>query len=104
MSPERTRGTEGVDGRSDIYGLGATVYGLLTGKPPFEGPTLIEKIRRIRDTAPEKPKKFQMSIPDRFQDVVLKCLAKRPEDRFQDAGELLKELLWIGKLNGMADM
>ncbi len=104
MSPERTRGTEGIDARSDLFGLGATVYGLLTGRPPFGGTTLVEKIGRIRTAEPEKPKKYQMSIPDRFQDVVLKLLAKRPEDRIQSATELLKELGWIGKLNGMADV
>lgn len=104
MSPERTRGTDGVDGRSDLYGLGATVFGMLTGRPPFGGATLVEKISRIRTAEPEKPKKYQMSTPDRFQDVILKLLAKRPEDRFQKASELLKELLWIGKLNGMSDV
>ncbi|MBY0233007.1 MAG: protein kinase [Gemmataceae bacterium] len=104
MSPERTRGTEGIDGRSDLYGLGATLYGLLTGRPPLQGTTLVEKITRIRTAEPEKPKKYQMSIPDRFQDVVLKLLAKRPEDRYQSAADMLKELSWIGKLNGMADV
>lgn len=104
MSPERTRGTADIDGRSDLYGLGAVLYALLTGRPPFEGATLVEKISRIRASEPEKPKKYQMSIPDRFQEVVLKLLAKRPDDRYQEAGDLLKELGWIGKLNGMAEV
>jgi serine/threonine protein kinase len=66
MSPERTRGTAEVDGRSDLYGLGATAYALLTGRPPFDGATLIEKITRIRQSEPVKPTKFQMAIPHRF--------------------------------------
>jgi serine/threonine-protein kinase len=90
MAPERTRGTENLDGRSDLYGLGATVYALLTGRPPFGGATLVEKISRIRQTAPEKPTKFQMSIPSQFEAVVLKLLAKSPGDRYQTATELLK--------------
>jgi serine/threonine protein kinase len=101
MSPERTRGTDAVDGRSDLYGLGATVYALLTGRPPFTGATLVEKITRIRQTEPEKPTKFQMSIPSRFEGVVLKLLAKDPDDRHQTAGDLLAELERVGKLQGV---
>ncbi|HJT77722.1 MAG TPA: FHA domain-containing serine/threonine-protein kinase [Gemmataceae bacterium] len=101
MSPERTRGTTDVDGRSDLYGLGATVYALLTGRPPFEGSSLVEKITRIRQTQPEKPTKYQMSIPSRFEGAVLKLLEKRPEDRFQTAADLVKELERTGKLQGV---
>jgi serine/threonine-protein kinase len=98
MSPERTRGMQDIDGRSDIYGLGATLYALLTGRPPCGGDTLVEKITRIRQTEPEKPSKFQMGINDSFQSAVLKMLAKRQQDRFQTAGEMLKELERIGKM------
>ena len=101
MSPERTRGMTEVDVRSDLYGLGATIYALLTGRPPFEGTTLIEKITRIRQDAPVKPTKFQMSIPSAFEGAVLKLLAKRPEDRSQSAAEFVKELERIGKFNGV---
>jgi serine/threonine protein kinase len=98
MSPERTRGTGSADDRSDLYGLGATVYALLTGRPPFEGTTLIEKITRIRQTPPTPPRKFQMAIPPRFEAVVLKLLEKTPEARFQKATDLLAELDQIGKI------
>src|SRR5262249_29511204 len=93
MSPERTKGTLAeVDGRSDIYSLGATIYALLTGRPPFIGDSLTDTVRKIRQAEPEKPKKYQLAIPDQFEGVVLKMLAKRPEDRYQTAAELLKEL------------
>jgi eukaryotic-like serine/threonine-protein kinase len=101
MSPERTRGTADLDGRSDLYGLGATVYALLTARPPFTGTTLVEKITKIRQSDPEKPTKFQMSIPARFEQVVLKLLAKDPDDRYQSATDLLKELDRVGKLSGV---
>lgn len=101
MSPERTRGPEDVDARSDLYGLGATLYALLTGKPPFGGTTLVEKVTNIRQATPEKPTKFQMSIPGQFEAIVLKLLGKRPEDRYQSAGDLLKELTRVGKFNGV---
>ena len=101
MSPERTRGTDELDARSDLYGLGATLYALLTGRPPFSGATLVEKISRIRQTEPEKPTKFQMSIPGQFEGIVLKLLAKNPNDRYQSARDLLKELTRVGKFIGM---
>jgi len=102
MSPERTRGTgEGVDGRSDLFSLAATMYALLTGKPPFAGSTLVETITRIRNAEPLKPTTFQMGIPGLFETTILKMLAKRPEDRYQTAGEVVRELERIGKYNGV---
>ncbi len=102
MSPERTRGTSDIDGRSDIYSLGATVYALLTGRPPCVGGTLVETITKIRQTAPEKPRKYQMGIPSQFEDVVLKMLEKRPEDRYQTAQALLTDLERVAKFQGLS--
>jgi serine/threonine protein kinase len=102
MSPERTRGHPGLaDARSDLFGLGATCYALLTGKPPFAGTTVVDTITKIRTAEPAKPTTFQMGIPGLFEGVVLKLLAKRPEERFQTAGEVVKELERIGKYNGV---
>ena len=101
MSPERTRGTQDVDGRSDIYSLGATVYALLTGRAPFEGSTLPDTILKIRQAEPEKPKKYQLSIPDLFEGTTLKMLAKRPDDRYQSAGHLLADLERVAKFQGV---
>jgi serine/threonine-protein kinase len=101
LSPERTRGqTDGIDGRSDLFSLGATCYALLTGKPPFAGTTLVDTITKIRNAEPTKPTTFQMGIPGQFEGVILKLLAKSPEQRFQTAGELVKELERIGRYNG----
>jgi serine/threonine protein kinase len=102
MSPERTRGIpEEIGARSDLYGLGATAYALLAGRPPFEGSTLAEKVTRIRQSVPERPTKYQMSIPGQFEGVVMKLLAKRPEDRYQTAADLLRELERLAKFAGV---
>jgi len=102
MSPERTRGDTDLDERSDLYSLGATVYAMLTGQAPFEGKTLIERITKIRQKDPTKPTTFQASIPQPFESVVLKLLAKRPEDRYQSATALLRELGRIGRMHNVS--
>ncbi len=101
MSPERTREDASVDTRSDIYSLGATVYALLTGRPPFEGTSLVDTVQKIRLAEPVKPKKFQLSIPDLFEGAVLRMLAKRPDERFQTPRELVLDLERVAKFNGM---
>lgn len=102
MAPERTHGGAAeVDGRSDIYGLGATVYALLTGRPPFEGSSLLDTVQKIRTAEPAKPKKFQLSIPDLFEGVVMQMLAKRPQDRQPSATDLLTDLERVAKFQGV---
>ena len=101
MSPERTRSDAEVDCRSDIYSLGATVYALLTGHPPFEGESLPEVITKIRQAEPEKPKHHQLSIPDLFEGIVLRMLAKRPADRHQTPKDLLRDLDRVAKYQGI---
>ena len=101
MSPERTGGPEEADTRSDLYGLGATLYALLTGRPPFEDRSLPTLIRKIRQEEPVSPKTFQLSINDLFTGIVMRCLAKRPEDRYQSATALLKDLNRVAQFQGI---
>jgi serine/threonine protein kinase len=101
MSPERTRSSGDVDGRSDIYSLGATIYALLTGRPPCEGGSLLETITKIRQHEPVKCKKFQLAIPNLFEGTVMRMLAKRPEDRFQKPADLLADLERVAKFQGV---
>jgi serine/threonine-protein kinase len=86
MSPEQANGRD-VDARSDIYSLGAVAYTLLTGRPPFERGTPMEVlIAHARDEAP--PLAAFGDVPADLERIVLRCLAKRPEDRYQAMDEL----------------
>jgi serine/threonine protein kinase len=101
MSPERAGGGGAVDARSDLFSLGATCYTLLTGKPPFAGGSLVETLTKIRTAEPLKPSTFQLGIQSQFEFAVMKLLSKKPDDRYQTADELVKELERIGKFNGV---
>jgi hypothetical protein len=92
LAPEQTQAPARLDARSDLYGIGAAVYALMAGRPPFAGATQGETVRKIRQEEPTKPRHFQPSIPVHFERALLRLLAKKPEDRFQTAAELLAEL------------
>jgi serine/threonine-protein kinase len=91
LSPEQASGGR-VDHRSDLYSLGATLYALLTGRPPCEGLTAAESVWNIQMRDPIPPKKYHLAIPDLFEAIVLRLLAKRPDDRFADATQLMRDL------------
>jgi serine/threonine-protein kinase len=88
MSPEQARGLANLDARSDIYSLGAVVYNLLCGRPPFERSSPMEAIFAHAYDEVTPPKQLQAGVPADLEGVILRCLAKKPEDRFQDAESL----------------
>ena len=98
-SPEQSLGRH-VDARSDLYNLGAALYALLTGRPPCEGRSFAETLDRIQIQPPEPPTKYHLAIPPLFEGVVLRLLAKRAEDRFDDATSLLLDLERVAKYLG----
>ena len=92
MSPEQARGTGDLDARSDIYSLGAVAYALLTGRPPFDGSNPLDvMIAHVRDEV-EWPSQHRADVPADLERVILRCLAKSPEDRFQDVFSLEQAL------------
>ncbi|HZV03354.1 MAG TPA: serine/threonine-protein kinase [Planctomycetota bacterium] len=90
MAPEQTRGVE-ADARTDIYGLGATLYYVVAGRPPFvaEGDSLIQQ---VRTEEPRPLRKIDRSTPRPFDEIVLRCLAKDPKDRYPTAHALEEDL------------
>ncbi|MBC8116159.1 MAG: protein kinase [Candidatus Saccharimonas sp.] len=98
-SPEQSLGKH-VDARSDLYNLGAALYALLTGRPPCEGRSLAETLDKIQIQTPEPPTKYHLAIPPLLEGVVLRLLAKRPQDRFDDAKSLLLDLERVAKYLG----
>lgn len=101
LPPERTRDDGAVDTRSDMYGLGATLYALMAGRPPFQAESTTQLVRKIREEVPESPRNFQMSINEPFEGVVLKMLAKIPDQRYATPTDLLNELEKVGKSAGL---
>ncbi|MCE5241653.1 MAG: protein kinase [Syntrophobacteraceae bacterium] len=91
MSPEQVMGKE-VDGRSDLFSLGVILYEMSTGQKPFRGPTLTSILREIVDGLPRIPEGIQPELPPGFRTVIMKCLSKRPEDRYQTGRELAEAL------------
>ena len=88
MSPEQAMGSRSLDARSDIYSVGAVAYHLLTGRPPFDKGTAIEAIIAHARDPVEPPSELRDGLPRDLDDVVLRCLAKEPRDRFPDAEAL----------------
>jgi serine/threonine protein kinase len=87
-SPETTLGDAAPDARSDIYALGATAYHLLTGRPVFSGGNPLKVIFAHAQQAPTPPSQLGINLPAALEAVVLKCLEKRPVDRFASAEAL----------------
>jgi Tol biopolymer transport system component len=94
MAPEQLEGVE-VDGRTDIFALGAVLYEMATGRRAFEGKTQASLIASILKEDPRPIGELQPMAPPALERVVKRCLAKDPDDRWQTARDLMLELQWI---------
>ena len=92
ISPEQARGEENIDIRTDIYSLGASLYHMATGTPPFTGANAMVVMTKHVTEFPDPPKKRNPALSDDFNGLVMKMMEKRREDRFQDPDAVIAEI------------
>ena len=96
MAPEQIEGKE-VDARADIFAFGGLLYEMLTGRRPFEGKSQASLIGAILDHEPPPVTTYQPISPPILDEIVARCLAKNPDDRWQSAHDVGAQLTWIAR-------
>lgn len=98
MSPEQARGEKNLTTAVDVYGLGATLYEMLTGRPPFSGPSISVVLHQVQEDEPIQPSQLVPRIPGPLSAICLKCLEKNPLNRYASAQELAEDLeRWLAQ-------
>ena len=92
MAPEQAKDAAHVDARADIYSLGCTLYFLVTGRPPFEGRSVLEILNKHQTQPITPPDVVVKRVPRTFSAIILKMVAKKPEDRYANVGEVIDAL------------
>ncbi len=93
MAPEQAAGRlDCIEARTDVYGLGAILYEILTDQPPFRGADQQEVLRRVREEQPARPRALHAEAPPALEAVCLKALAKQPSERYPSAAELARDV------------
>ncbi len=92
MPLEQARNAKNIDGRSDIYALGCTLYAFLTGRPPFQGRTIVEVIEAKKLGTFPPARKENSDVPERLDLILAKMIARDPDNRFQTCAEVIKAL------------
>ena len=92
MAPEQAAADPGTDQRADIYAVGALAYEMVAGRPPFIGPSPSSVLAQHVSTRPDPVTKYRPNTPPALDALIMRCLEKRPADRFQSANEILEQL------------
>src|SRR5207245_5594657 len=101
MAPEQVEGKE-ADARSDIFSLGAVLYEMVAGKRAFEGKTTASTIAAILAGEPKPISAIQPMSPPSLEHIVMTCLAKDPDERFQTAHDVKFDLQWVARMGGQS--